>query len=450
MVEIPHDISAEICVLGGMMLDPKGVSTAKKMLVVSDFFRPAHQVLFDTILRMDAPIDMVLLKNQLSGIGKFDEIGGSDYLQTVMEGVPSTTNQQFYCNIVRDKSVRRSLLQLSKQCEDKATDGAEDETSSHLTSIQQDIYQLFRRISGGASKEMSLHDAVELVAQEQEAAIDDETILAGVNTGVRGIDSCVHGFHPGELVVLAADTSVGKSAMAMQWAIHAANEGKRVLVVSAEMTPKELGQRAVQSQAQIPGNKLKTGCMDEQHWGQLNWYREESKKQQLHIVQSAPTVADIGLLARERASCWGGLDFIVIDYLQLMRATGHGDLRTQVSEITRDTKALAMDMGVPIVLLSQFERGGVKFNAMPTIHNLKESGSIEQDANIIILMYQNDKEGAVDNPFEAHPKHRHFPIWVQVAKNRGGERTKWSNDPNNNYGSDITLKFYPWLTRFED
>ena len=305
-----------------------------------------------------------------------------------MEGVPSATNQQFYCNIVRDKSVRRSLLQLSKQCEIKASDGVEAETSGHLTSIQQEVYRLFRRISDGASKEMSLHNAVELVAQEQEAAIDDDTILAGVNTGVYGIDSRVHGFHPGELVVLAADTSVGKSAMAMQWAIYAANEKKRVLVVSAEMTPKELGRRAVQSQAQIPGNKLKTGCMDEQHWNQLHWYRQESKKQQLHIVQSAPTVADIGLLARERASCWGGLDLIVIDYLQLMQGRITAERRDlEVSEISRALKALAKELNLPVIALSQLNRMlEQRTDKRPRLSDLRESGALEQDADVVAFI----------------------------------------------------------------
>ena len=438
---VPMSIDAEACVLGSMMYNEQGIAVARKMLRADDFHRPAHQIIFDALLKMNAPVDFVTLKAQLEADGTFEKIGGLEYLVAIYEGVPGVANVEYYARIVRDKAIRRGMLQIGGSCTIKANDGDMENTQSLLSGLQHDVYALSRRLSDGYTGESTFGGAVQEAIDLQKAAIEDPTILEGIKTGLQGIDSVTNGFKPGQLVVLAADTSAGKSAMALQWAVHAAINNQKVLVVSAEMSTLEMGQRIIQSQGRVHGGALQQGVRDEQDWKEINKLQETIRDVRGYIVETSPTVRDIAMLARERSSLWGGLDIIIVDYLQLMQSEDlKKSLREQISTTTRDLKTLAAELKVPIVLLSQFERGGVKYNSMPTIHNLKESGSIEQDASIIILLYWDRTKEKVHEFGESY-----FEIWARVAKNRSGRTTTWKSDD-----SEIRLKFYRSQTRFED
>jgi replicative DNA helicase len=441
---VPQDIPAEVCVLGCMILHPKSIAIVEKILTTTDFHRPAHQLIYDAILQMNPnSVDMVTLRAKLESLGILENIGGIEYVVEICEGVPSVSNTGYYCKIVRDRAVRRALMVLGSVCTTKANDGDESDTVQHLGGVQHDIYTLSRRLLDEYTGEATFGQAVQQAIDMQKAAIDDPSVLEGIKTGLLGIDNETNGFKPGQLVVLAADTSAGKSAMALQWATQAAIGGKRVLVISAEMSPMEIGQRIIQNRGGIIGSKLQKGVHDEQDWREINHVQEITRSLKAHVVETSPTVRDIALLARERSSLWGGLDIIFVDYLQLMQSpSAKKSLREQISEITRELKALASELKVPIVLLSQFERGGVKHNVLPTIHNLKESGSIEQDASVIILMYWDKTREYIHDPYT---NSNFFETWARVAKNRGGATTTWNNE-----NSEIKFKFYPGFTRFED
>ena len=441
-MNIPQDIPAEVCVIGCMIMNPKCISTAQKILTTSDFHRPAHQLIYDTLLQINPnTVDMVTLRAKLESSGILERVGGIEYLFAICEDIASYSNIEYYCKIVRDKAVRRAMIAVSFACKEKSNDGDSSDTIKHLGGIQHDVYALSRRLLDEYTGEASFGQAVQQATDVQKAAIDDPSVLVGVKTGLMGFDNVTNGFKPGQLVVLAADTSAGKSAMALQWAIQAAIDKKRVLVISAEMSPAEIGGRIIQNAGHIHGGALQRGSLGEQDWKEVDYVQKTVQNLKAHIVETSPTVRDIALLARERSSLWGGLDIIFVDYLQLMKSVSPTkSLREQISGITRDLKALASELKIPIILLSQFERGGVKYNTMPTIHNLKESGSIEQDASVIILMYWDKTKDQVFNYGD-----KYFEVWARVAKNRGGKTTIWNKDE-----SEIKLKFYRSQTRFED
>ena len=395
----PHSIEAESSVLGGLLLDNAAWDRVGDLLVDSDFYRHEHKLIYAAIgalINASKPADVITVSEHLQNQGKTAEMGGLAYLNSLAQYVPSASNIRRYAEIVRERSILRKLVTASDEIATNAFNPQGKAIDRILDEAEQKIFNIGEegsRMKQGFQSMDTL--VVELLDRVQEMA-DNPNDITGVPTGFYDLDRMTSGLQPGDMVVLAARPSMGKTAFAINIAEHVAlNEGLPVAVFSMEMGASQLAVRVVGSIGRIDQGHLRTGKLSDEEWPRLTEAIEKLRTVSLHIDETPGlTPSELRANARRLARQCGKLGLIVVDYLQLMSGSGGsgGDNRaTELGEISRGLKMLAKELQCPVIALSQLNRSvEQRTDKRPMMSDLRESGAIEQDADIIMFIYRDD------------------------------------------------------------
>lgn len=411
---MPFSNEAEQSVLGAMFLDKECIPDVISKVRASDFYIDRHKELFEAIVDLyntGKPVDLVTLEEQLTLRGALEKIGGIKFVVDVANTVPSTDSAAYYADIVKDKSVLRSIIRMSEQISGICYRG-DEETDNILAKAQQSIIEITqgRDSKGLVHVGRYLNESVELLDKLSQK----DGNITGIPTGFGDIDRRTAGLHPSELVLLAARPGVGKTSFALNIARNAAvKAGKKVAIFNLEMPGIQIANRLLSSVSQISLERLKKGDLRDEDWGKLASATEVLSKTGLYIDDtSSITVTDIGGRCR-KLMLESGLDLVIIDYLQLISASSNsrGNRQQEISEISRTLKILANDLNIPIIALSQLSRSSEKENREPRLSDLRDSGAIEQDADIVMFLYR-------DNSEEAEEPNK---VKCNFAKHRNGE-----------------------------
>ena len=394
----PHSIEAESSVLGGLLLDNGAWDRVGDLLKEGDFYRYEHRMVFTAIgilINGSKPADVITVFEQLQNQGKAEEIGGLGYLNSLAQYVPSAGNIRRYAEIVRERSILRKLVSASDEISTNAFNPKGRPVAAILDEAEQKIFNIGEE--GARTKQgFQAMDTlvVDLLDRVQEMA-DNPNDVTGVPTGFYDLDRMTAGFQAGDLIVLAARPSMGKTALAINIAEHVAlNEGLPVAVFSMEMGAAQLAVRIVGSIGRIDQGHLRTGKLTDEEWPRLTEAIEKLRTISLHIDETAGlTSSELRANARRLSRQCGKLGLIVVDYLQLMSgSSSDGENRaTELGEISRGLKMLAKELQCPLIALSQLNRSvEQRPDKRPMMSDLRESGAIEQDADIIMFIYRDE------------------------------------------------------------
>ena len=395
----PHSVEAEQSVLGGLLLDNLAWDRAGDLLTDGDFYRYEHRLIYAAIGALVAaskPADVITVFEQLQSLGKAQDCGGLAYLNALAQSVPSAANMRRYAEIVRERSILRKLIAASDDIATSAFNPHGRAVSTVLDEAESKIFQIGEE---GSRQKQGFQGigklVVELIDRVQELHDNGAEEVTGVRTGFYELDRMTAGLQKGDLLVLAARPSMGKTAFALNIAEHVAvHEGLPVLVFSMEMGASQLALRLVGSLGRIDQQHLRTGRLDNSEWERLTGAVEQLGKVQLLIDETAGlTSSELRARARRMARQFGTLGLIVIDYLQLMSGSSGSDENraTELGEISRGLKSLAKELQCPVLALSQLNRSVESRNdKRPMMSDLRESGAIEQDADIIMFIYRDD------------------------------------------------------------
>ena len=394
----PHSIESESSVLGGLLLDNAAWDRVSDLLGDSDFYRYEHRLVYGAIghlINASKPADVITVFEQLQSLGKAEEIGGLTYLNSLAQYVPSAGNIRRYAEIVRERSILRKLVSASDEIATNAFNPQGRPVADIVDEAEQKIFNIGEqgsRLKQGFQGMETL--VVQLLDRVQEMA-DNPNDVTGVPTGFYDLDRMTAGFQAGDLIVLAARPSMGKTALAINIAEHVAlNEGLPVAVFSMEMGAAQLAVRIVGSIGRIDQSHLRTGRLTDEEWPRLSEAIERLRNISLHIDESAGlTSSELRANARRLARQCGQLGLIVVDYLQLMSGSSSSEENraTELGEISRGLKMLAKELKCPVVALSQLNRSvETRPDKRPMMSDLRESGAIEQDADIIMFIYRDE------------------------------------------------------------
>ena len=412
----PHDIEAEQAILGSMLTDKDAVISSIEVLKEDAFYREDNKAIFTAILNLYAknePIDIITVKAELVETGNFERVGGIEYLASLPDKVPTTANVEKYIKIVDEKFMLRNLVQSANQLIALGYDETED-VDKILDKAEKEIFDLTQKKS--TTGYSSIKDVLVESFAELEKLYNQKGHITGVSTGFSDLDYKTSGFHGSELIILAARPAMGKSAFAINIATNAAVQNKiPVAIFNLEMSKEQIGNRILCSEAMVDSNKIKTGQIEDQDWIKL--------ASTLGILSDAPIYIDdtAGISIMEsRAQCRKlkmdkNIGLIVIDYLQLIQGSGkrNSSRENEISEISRSLKILAKELDVPVIALSQLSRGAEKRDdKRPMLSDLRESGAIEQDADIVMFIYRDDYYN--ENSEEKNVAE------IIMAKHRGG------------------------------
>ena len=388
----PQSIEAELSVLGAMMLKKEAVTQAIELLRSDEFYRQAHRVVFEameSLVREGEPVDIVTVTESLRKSGLLEQVGGITFLANLTNSVPSTANLAHYAKIVKEKAILRSLIDVSTEIAGMAYEGSED-IAVQLDGAEQKILAIAGGRTTGAFTPIKdvVFDAMDRVNQLAQS----KGGITGLSTGLATLDSVTRGLQKSDLIIVAARPAMGKTAFVLNLATHVALQGGTVAFFSLEMPREQLMHRIFCAEGQIDATHLARGELDEEEWSRLVKVADRMIKTNLYFDDtSSTTVMDIRTRAR-RLKAERGLDLIAIDYLQLIQAPGRAENRTlAVAEMTRSLKVLARELSVPIIALSQLSRATEgRSDKRPMLSDLRESGSIEQDADIVMFLYRED------------------------------------------------------------
>jgi replicative DNA helicase len=433
----PQNIEAEQAILGGVLLDNTAIDRVLELLAPEDFYREAHRKLFRAMVAMTnrgEPVDVLTLTEELRREELLQEIGGAAYLAELLEQVPTAANVAYYARIVREKAILRSLIETCTAIAARAYDAAPGEVDNFLDHAEQELFRISeRRFSTHFTdtRTLMLH-AVAVV----EDLFERKEMITGVPTGFIDLDRLTGGLQPSDLIIVAARPGLGKTAFALNVALNAARHPERgvgVAIFSLEMSKEQLGLRMLCSEARVDPTKLRTGS-----------YSQRDLQSLVHVASSlaeAPIMVDdsgalsiLELRAKARRLKRDKdfrLGLVIVDYLQLLRCHERRESREQeISLISRSLKALAKELNVPIMALAQLNRQvETRANRKPILADLRESGAIEQDADVIIFLSRPHLHDPDADPFE---------VVVDVAKQRNGPT------------DEVRLHYTPAYTRFED
>ena len=394
----PQSIEAEQSVLGGLLLDNGAWDRAADVVTEADFYRFEHKIIFGAIgalIGASKPADVITVYEHLQMAGKAEDSGGLAYLNALAQSVPSAANMRRYSEIVRERAILRKLISASDEISTNAFNPQGRSVTQILDEAEGKIFKIGeegnRNKQGFQSMDVL---AVQLIDRVTELAENGAEDVTGVRTGFYDLDRNTAGLQPGDLIILAARPSMGKTAFALNIAENVSvNEGLPVVVFSMEMGASQLALRMVGSQGRIDQQHLRTGRLDNDEWGRLTEAVERLSKSSVFIDETpALTGPELRARARRQARQCGQLGLIVIDYLQLMAGSGGGENRaTEISEISRGLKALAKELNCPVIALSQLNRSvETRPDKRPMMSDLRESGAIEQDADIIMFIYRDE------------------------------------------------------------
>ncbi|MEI6079437.1 MAG: replicative DNA helicase [bacterium] len=392
----PQNLEAEQCVLGAMLLEGSASYEVMDILKEDDFYRDAHKKLFASVKKLvdkNEPVDLVTLQDELKRSNELEAVGGVGYLSEVLAIVPTAANAAYYAKIVRDKAIERKLLTTCTAIiNDIYNSGFE--TDALTSEAESKIYSV------KGERSMGQYFAVKDVTKEYFKKIEElyqkgEKVI-GVSTGYKDIDELTGGFKPGQLIIIAARPSMGKTALAMNFARNSAiRHNNAIAVFSLEMSKEEVLGRLIGSEARIDITRLTSGRIEENEWGKLTDAASRLSETMIYIDDtSALTPGEIRSRCRRIKAQHGKLDMVIIDYLQLMRGSTNSKSQNreqEIADISRTLKALAKEMEVPVIALSQLNREVDKrTDKRPFLSDLRESGAIEQDADMIIFLYRDE------------------------------------------------------------
>ncbi len=413
----PNDIEAEQAVLGSMLTDKDAVISAIEVLKKEDFYREDNKAIFEAMISLynrPEPIDIITVKDELLSIGKFDVVGGLEYLAYLPEKVPTTANVEKYIKIVEEKSILRNLIKTSNELITLGYDETQ-EVNAVMDQAEKKVFDLMQnRNQTGYSQ---IRDVLVDSFAQLEQLYNQKEGITGVPSGFADLDLRTAGFHNSELIILAARPAMGKTAFALNIATNAATKSDiPVLLFSLEMSKEQLVNRVLCSEAMVDSNKLKTGKIEENDWVKIVEALGPLSEAEMYIDDTAGiSITEIRAKAR-KLKLEKNIGLIIIDYLQLIQGSGNrrnGSREQEISEISRSLKILAKELDIPVIALSQLSRAAEqRSDHRPMLSDLRESGSIEQDADIVMFLYRDDyynEESESKNIAE-----------VIIAKNRSG------------------------------
>ena len=409
----PQDLVAEQGVLGGMLLSKDAIADVVEVLKDRDFYRPAHELIYDAILDLygrGEPADPVTVASELTKRGDIARAGGAPYLHTLISSVPTAANAGYYARIVRDHAVMRRLVEAGTKIVQLGF-SKEGEVDDAVDQAQAEVYQVTEQRT--SEDYIKLADLLPAALDEIEN-ISKGVVGSGVKSGFKDLDALTNGFHPGNMIVLAARPAVGKSTLGLDIARYASiHEGDAVVIFSLEMSRSEITMRMLSAEARVALNNIRSGTLNDEEWARLAKRMGEISNAPLFIDDS-PNMSLMEIRAKaRRLKQKHNLKLIVIDYLQLMTSGKKVESRQQeVSEFSRNLKLLAKELEVPVIAISQLNRGPEqRADKKPMISDLRESGSIEQDADVVILLHRDDMYDGSARSGEAD---------LNVAKHRNG------------------------------
>jgi len=411
----PQDTAAEQCVLGGMLLSKRAIAEVIELVDAEDFYRPKHETIFRAIIDLygkNEPADQITIGNYLRELGLLGKVGGSVYLSELVHSVPTAANAEYYAEIVRDCAIRRRIVEAGHRITEI---GYGDGEAQHATDAAQAELANVMKVREDADSALLGEDLPEVVAELEKLQTEGRAI--GISTGFLDLDSLLHGLHPGQMIIIAGRPGLGKSTLGVDF-LRAASLRDKVPAAffSLEMSRREVQHRIISAEARIGLHKIRGGEMTNQDWAAF--------ANQMDRLATAPLTIDATpnrTVAQIKARCRQikqktGLGLVVIDYLQLLDSPGRKrpeNRQVEVSEMSRGIKLMAKELDVPVVVLCQLNRGPEqRTDKRPMLSDLRESGSLEQDADVVILVHRED---AYDKESE-----RAGETDLIVAKHRAG------------------------------
>ncbi|MCJ7746497.1 MAG: replicative DNA helicase, partial [Desulfobacterales bacterium] len=413
----PQNIEAEQSVLGGILIENGAINKVMEILTVDDFYRDSHQRIFNALVDLserDEPADLITLTNELRKSNQLDSIGGASYLASLIDSVPTAANIEYYAKIVKEKAILRKLIETST---DIITQSYEDrgDVESFLDEAERAIFEISeKRVKPSF---YSIRDIVKESFKTLERLFEKKELVTGVPSGFKELDRLTAGFHASDLIIVAGRPSMGKTALCLNLAQYAAIEKRiPVAIFSLEMSKEQLVIRMLCSEAQVEGTRLRTGFLTESDWPKLTLAAGNLSDAPIFIDDSA-AISVLELRAKSRRLKGDyGLGMLIIDYLQLMKGRTRVESRQQeISEISRSLKALAKELNIPVIAVSQLSRKTEERTGnRPQLSDLRESGAIEQDADLILFIYRDEiYNRSEDNPNKGKAE-------VIIGKQRNG------------------------------
>ncbi len=427
----PFNIEAEISVLGSMLLDNEAINLVTELLRTDNFYKTSHQYIFDTIVNLynkNNAVDLVILKDELKKQSLLEKVGGAEYLLELEESVPLASNVEYYAKIVREKTIKRDLITATAKIQQEAYNDSL-ESDELLDIAEKEIFDITqRKFSSPTTKLFNiLHDTFDHISNLH----DREGRLTGVSTGYYDLDDITSGLQNSELIIIAARPSMGKSSLVLNIAEHAGTKEKKpTLIFSMEMSAQQVAQNILCSTAKIDAHLLRTGKLDDNQFSNLSLAMGDLSESEI-FIDDTPGLGLLELRAKaRRLKLQHNIQMIIVDYLQLMEGRKAENRQQEISGISRGLKALARELEVPVIAVSQLNRSvETRDGHTPRMSDLRESGSIEQDADVIILLHREDYYDPTKRPGE---------VDLNIVKQRNGPTGK------------VKLTFLREILRFEN
>lgn len=429
----PQNIEAEQSVLGGILIENEAINRVVEILAPEDFYRESHRKIYHALIELserDEPADLITTTNELRKKGELEAVGGASYLAYLIDSVPSAANIEYYARIVKEKAILRKLIETSTEI---ITQSYEDRTDveAFLDEAEKAIFEISeKRVKPSF---FPIKEIVKESFKTIEQLYKKKELVTGVPSGFKELDRLTAGFQPSDLIIVAGRPSMGKTAFCLNIAQYAAIEGRiPVAIFSLEMSKEQLVLRMLCSEAQVEGTRLRTGYLAESDWPKLTMAAGTLSDAPIFIDDTAAlSVLELRAKAR-RLKSEHGLGMIIIDYLQLMKGRGKAESRQQeISEISRSLKALAKELNVPVIAVSQLSRKTEERTGnRPQLSDLRESGAIEQDADLILFLFREE-------------------VYHRTEENRGKAEVIIGKQRNGPIGK-VDLAFLDKYTSFKD
>jgi replicative DNA helicase len=410
---VPHNLDAERAILGACLLDENGIWAATEQVEPGDFYHEGHRIIFERMTELASSgkaVDLVTLRAELRRRDEEEKAGGPAYLADLTSGLPRALNIRHYASLLKETASARQLIHLCHDTMNRAYLG-EDKSAELLEEHESGLFRIASRSLGGTGFETA--DAmVTRVYREIEDLCSNKADVPGISTGFAELDRMTAGLHPGELVIVAGRPGLGKTSLCSTIALHAARRRKSVGILSLEMTKEELTKRHISNEAEVDYHKIRTGYLGREDWAKIGRVSQQMAGWKLHIDDSGD-VSMLQLRARaQRLALEKGLDLLIVDYLQLLRGSGKRyDNRThEVTDISRALKSLAKELRIPIIAAAQLNRESDRANRRPRMSDIRESGAVEQDADLMLALH---REGPDDES-------QYAPVEVGIVKQRNG------------------------------
>jgi replicative DNA helicase len=432
----PHSVEAEQAVLGGLMLDPSAWDAVADIVTAGDFYRRDHRLVFEAIAEVAenrGVCDVVTVSEHLERKGRLEEVGGLAYLGTVARDTPSAANVRAYAEIIRERSILRQLATAGNEIAAAAIDGRGRPASELVDEAERRVFEIAERGSRGRAGFVAVRDILPQTIDRLDTLHQSPGEVRGVPTGFTLLDRKTAGLQPGELIVIAGRPSMGKSTLAVNIAESAAiAKGVPAAIFTMEMSSEQMTLRMISSLGRVSASHLRTGNFSDEDWSRIQGAMSQLSGAPIYLDES-PALTPTELRARaRRLKRERGLGLVIVDYLQLMQVPGTKENRaTEISEISRSLKALAKELNVPVIAISQLNRAvEQRTDKRPVMSDLRESGAIEQDADLILLIYREE-------------------VYDQNSPNRGIAEIIIAKQRNGPTG-EVKLTFLGEYTRFEN